>query len=171
MTNKDYSRELCEICGIERKGKLIFKKRNWDGKSWVSAGCSYKKFDFSSIPDVSVDIIPTAQWDKKNGFQYPYKYLENIKKLYDKHGYDFVEFEKADINFEQPENFVKLIELRFTTKRGDIFTVVEALQNARSFTFADRKSFLEQLLDYIFVCENFGEYIKQAIREQEWKYE
>lgn len=91
--------------------------------------------------------------------------------MYDKHGYDFVEFEKADINFEQPENFVKLIELRFTTKRGDIFTVVEALQNARSFTFADRKSFLEQLLDYIFVCENFGEYIKQAIREQEWKYE
>lgn len=74
-------------------------------------------------------------------------------------------------DFTQPENFVKLIELRFTTKRGDIFTVVEALQNGRCFTFADRKSFLDQLLDYIFTCENFGEYIKQAIREMEWVYE
>ena len=74
-------------------------------------------------------------------------------------------------DFTQPENFVKLIELRFTTKRGDVFTVVEALQNGRCFTFADRKSFLDQLLDYIFTCENFGEYIKQAIRETEWVYE
>ncbi len=74
-------------------------------------------------------------------------------------------------DFTQPENFVKLIELRFTTKRGDIFTVVEALQNGRCFTFADRKSFFDQLLDYIFTCENFGEYIKQAIRETEWVYE
>lgn len=74
-------------------------------------------------------------------------------------------------DFTQPENFVKLIELRFTTKRGDIFTVVEALQNARCFIFADRKSFLGQLLDYIFTCENFGEYIKQAIKSEGWKYE
>ena len=74
-------------------------------------------------------------------------------------------------DFTQPENFVKLLELRFTTKRGDIFTVVGALQNARCFIFADRKSFLEQLLDYIFTCENFGEYIKQAIKSEVWKYE
>lgn len=74
-------------------------------------------------------------------------------------------------DFTQPENFVKLIELRFTTKRGDIFTVVEALQNGRCFTFADRKSFFDQLLDYIFTCENFGEYIKQAIKSEVWKYE
>lgn len=74
-------------------------------------------------------------------------------------------------NFIQPENFVKLIELRFTTKRGDFFTVVEALQHGRCFIFADRKSFLEQLLDYIFTCENFGEYIRQAIKSEEWKYE
>ena len=74
-------------------------------------------------------------------------------------------------DFTQPENFVKLLELRFTTKRGDIFTVVEALQNGRCFTFADRKSFLEQLLDYIFTCENFGEYIKQAIKSEVWKYD
>ena len=74
-------------------------------------------------------------------------------------------------DFTQPENFVKLIELRFTTKRGDIFTVVEALQNGRCFTFADRKSFLEQLLDYIFTCENFGEYIKHAIKSEVWLYD
>ena len=74
-------------------------------------------------------------------------------------------------NFTQPENFVRLIELRFTTKRGDVFTVVEALQNGRCFTFADRKSFLEQLLDYIFTCENFGEYIKHAIKSEVWLYD
>lgn len=170
MTAKDYSRKLCEICGIERKGKLIFKKRDWDGKTWVCGGRSYKEFDFSSMPDVSVDIVPTAQWNEKNGFLYPYTDIEKIKKLYDKHGYDFVEFLKADINFEQPENFVKLLELRFTSKRGYVFTVAEALQRGRCFTFADRESFLEQLLDYMFTCENFGEYIKQAIRGQEWLY-
>lgn len=74
-------------------------------------------------------------------------------------------------DFTQPENFVKLIELRFTAERGDFFTVVEALQHGRCFIFADRKSFLEQLLDYIFACENFGEYIKQAIKSEVWKYE
>lgn len=110
--------------------------------------------------------------------------LEGINVLYNEDNYD--EFCEMRLNkglliptgtkavfpdFTQPENFVKLIELRFTTKRGDIFTVVEALQNGRCFTFADRKSFLDQLLDYIFTCENFGEYIKQAIREMEWVYE
>lgn len=110
--------------------------------------------------------------------------LKDINVLYNEDNYD--EFCEMRLNkglliptgtkavfpdFTQPENFVKLIELRFTTKRGDIFTVVEALQNGRCFTFADRKSFLDQLLDYIFTCENFGEYIKQAIREMEWVYE
>lgn len=107
MTNKNLSRELCEICGIE--AKII---EDYDGNEY--------------------EIFP---------------------------------------DFTQPENFVKLLELRFTTKRGDIFTVAEALQNGRCFTFADRKSFLEQLLDYIFTCENFGEYIKQAIKSEVWKYE
>lgn len=110
--------------------------------------------------------------------------LEGINVLYNEDNYD--EFCEMRLNkglliptgtkavfpdFTQPENFVKLIELRFATKRGDIFTVVEALQNGRCFTFADRKSFFDQLLDYIFTCENFGEYIKQAIREMEWVYE
>lgn len=110
--------------------------------------------------------------------------LKGINALYNEYNYD--EFCEMRLNkglliptgtkavfpdFTQPENFVKLLELRFTTKRGDIFTVAEALQNGRCFTFADRKSFLEQLLDYIFTCENFGEYIKQAIKSEVWKYE
>lgn len=171
MTTKNLSRELCEICGIERKGKLVFKKRNWDGKTYVCAGRGYKEFDFCSTPEATVDIIPTKDYKQTNGFHYPYSDIERIKKEYDKNGYDFVEFRQRTIDFTQPENFVKLLELRFTTKRGDIFTVAEALQNGRCFTFADRKSFLEQLLDYIFTCENFGEYIKQAIKSEVWKYE
>lgn len=74
-------------------------------------------------------------------------------------------------DFEQPENFVKLMELRFITEKGGILTVVEALQDGRCFTFTGRKSFLFELLDYIFKCEKFGEYIKRAIKETEWMYD
>lgn len=35
-------------------------------------------------------------------------------------------------DFEQPENFVKLMELRFITEKGGILTVVEALQDGSS---------------------------------------
>lgn len=115
MMNKNLSRELCEICGIEAKW-IEYTTETTDG--YVNSG---KKRIF---PD-----------------------------------------------FTQPENFVKLLERKFTIKRGDCFTVAEALQNGRCFIFADRKSFLEQLLDYISTCEKFGEYIKQAIKLEVWKYD
>lgn len=115
------------------------------------------------------------------GIRVLYK-IEDIKILQSETALHLINLARANTNykdigaepvypdFTQPDNFVKLLELRFTTKRGYIFTVVEALQNGRCFIFADRKSFLEQLLDYIFTCKNFGEYIKQAIRETEWVY-
>lgn len=200
MTTKDYSRALCEICGIERKGKLIFKKRDWDGKTWVCGGRSYKEFDFSSMPDVSVDIVPTAQWNKKNGFLYPYTDIEKIKKLYGEHGYDFVEFLKADINFEQPENFVKLEELMLAELAKQRLTVVKWVHYysdnilmheyilitkcghkfkfkhndiAVDNWFVERENRTECLILFILrkVLPICGDSLKQGIREQEWKYE
>lgn len=143
MTTKDLSRELCEICGIEAKQ---FTK---DFKTREKAASFGRKI--TGIP-------------KYRGNKFDIGSYTDNQSIYQVHWKEFPDF-------TQPENFVKLFELRFTTKRGDIFTVVEALQNARCFIFADRKSFLEQLLDYIFTCENFGEYIKQAIKSEVWKYE
>lgn len=158
------SKELCEICGIERKGKLIFRKRGWDGRNWISAGRGYKEFDFESIPEVTVDIIPTAQWNKKNGFQYPYTYIEKIKKLYDEHGYDFVEFNKANINFEQPENFVKLFELNIPDSS---VTVGAAICFCNRRHLNNRDDFLESVIQ----LAKYNNDIKQAIKETEWVYE
>ncbi len=143
MTTKDLSRELCEVCGIEAKQ---FTK---DFKTREKAASFGRKI--TGIP-------------KFRGNKFDIGSYTDNQSIYQVHWKEYPDF-------TQPENFVRLIELRFTTKRGDVFTVVEALQNGRCFTFADRKSFLEQLLDYIFTCENFGEYIKHAIKSEVWLYD
>lgn len=166
----DLSRQLCELCGIERKGKLIFRKRDWDGRSWISAGCGYKEFDFKSIPEIRVDIIPTKDYDEKNGFQYPYSDIERIKREYDKNGYDFVEFSQRTIDFTKPENFKKLFELKIHIFEVDTTLALYLTHNS---TMATAEDFLENLL---FILEKLCdldtvESIKQSIREAEWVYE
>ena len=69
---KTLSEQLCEIVGLEIPGKLVFRKRNWDKKTYINSGHGYKEFDFKSQPDAYVDIIPTRNWDEKNGFSFPY---------------------------------------------------------------------------------------------------
>ena len=150
MSN-NLSKQLCELCGIERKGKLIFKKRDWDGRSWISAGRGYKEFDFKSIPEIRVDIIPTKDYDEKNGFQYPYSDIERIKREYDKNGYDFVEFSQRTIDFTKPENFVRLYEILHGQS-------------------------LEDYLKYLCIRITYekgwsNEAMKAAIREAEWVYD
>ena len=184
MTKKTLSQKICEVCGIEPKGKLIFEKRNWDKKTWISAGHGYKEFDFKSIPTAEVDIIPTKLYNEKNGFQYPHSMIDEIKKLYDENGYDFKEFEAKFIDFENNNNnFEKLLEI--VSKKAsvsfchngtyygcsiyyffkDIFEAVEGtLQH----------SFLNTLLvqDLRNPCKpKLLEQIKQTIRAEEWKYE
>ena len=117
MTNKSLSQKICEACGIEPKGKLVFEKRNWDKKTWICAGTTYKKFDFESTPDVKVYIVPTIEYDEKNGFEYPYSRIEEIKKLYNDNGYDFIEFEAKFPDFQyNNNNFVKLLNLYFSPR-------------------------------------------------------
>lgn len=173
MTN--LSKELCEICGIERKGKLIFRKRDWDGRCWISAGRGYKEFDFTSIPEVTVDIIPTKDYKETNGFQYPYTDIEKIKKIYNEHGYDFVEFKQNVIDFTQPDNFVKLWELKIKHPQ-----TLEMLSLNEYLKYSNRKSFLTSMIVRLQTWDSSltNEYqkvwlreLKQAIRKAEWVYE
>ena len=160
MTN--LSKELCEICGIEREGKLIFRKRDWDGRSWISAGRGYKEFDFESIPEVTVDIIPTKDYKETNGFQYPYTDIEKIKKIYNEHGYDFVEFRQNVIDFTSPENFVRLLKIA-----ND---VLGSVHFATAYTKNKPDIFEEQVLLHYLPIAKLNEGFKQAIREAEWVY-
>ncbi len=162
-SKKDLSRELCEICVIERKGKLIFKKRDWDKKTYICSGHGYKEFDFKSIPEAAVDIVPTKDYKETNGFLYPYSDIERIKEEYDKNGYDFVEFRQRTINFEQPENFVKLLKIANDVLGSVHFTT--------AYTKNKPHIFEEQVLLHYLPIAKLNEAFKQAIREMEWVYE
>ena len=52
--------------GHKRRTRKKYGKRNWNDKCYVSAGCGYKEFDFTSCPEVFVNILPD------------YKYKEDI---------------------------------------------------------------------------------------------
>lgn len=182
MTNKSLSQQLCEACGIEPKGKLVFEKRNWDKKTWLSAGVGYKQFDFESTPNVSVDIIPTEFYNEKNGFQYPYSRIDEIKKLYDKNGYDFIEFAAKFIDFENNNNnFVKLLEI--VSKKSSVsFCHNGTYYGCSIHYFFDhifeavegtlQHNFLNTLLvqDLRNPCKpKLLEQIKQAIKNEQWE--
>lgn len=169
MTN--LSKELCEIYGIEREGKLVFKKRDWDGKTYICAGHGYKEFDFKSTPTVTVDIIPTRDYKETNGFQYPYSDIDLIKKEYDKNGYNFVEFRQRTIDFMQPKNFVKLMELRVNGLSGGNLTLMGILN--KEYWLSDRQDYIKFIYKYYIpsLTPFWHEQLKQAIRAEEWIYE
>lgn len=157
---KTLSEQLCEIVGLEIPGKLVFRKRNWDKKTYINSGHGYKEFDFKSQPDAYVDIIPTRNWDEKNGFSFPYSAIENIKKIYDEHGYDFIKIQTKRLDFEQPENFVKLLELK-TEDYGTILDIIST-----DYSLSTRIDFLQCL--YLRLATNAYsdiDQIKQSIRD------
>lgn len=179
-SKKDLSRELCEICVIERKGKLIFKKRDWDKKTYICSGHGYKEFDFKSIPEAAVDIVPTKDYKETNGFLYPYSDIERIKEEYDKNGYDFVEFRQRTINFTQPENFIKLLNFYYRFFQGvDICAFEDEVREleARGEQISIQNDFLAMLIfdlqnrEHGFNLDINFEVFTQAIRETEWVYE
>lgn len=169
MTN--LSKELCDICEIEREGKLVFKKRDWDGKTYICAGHGYKEFDFKSTPTVTVDIIPTRDYKETNGFQYPYSDIDLIKKEYDKNGYNFVEFRQRTIDFMQPENFVQLMDLKIKGLTNSNMTLMGLLN--QEYRLTKREDYIRFL--YLYHITYLNPYcrnnLKQAIRAEEWIYE
>lgn len=118
ITTAELSDKLCKICNIEVPGRLKFFKRGWNGKSYIMSGHGYKQFDFTSQPYVDVRILPTCEYNDEMGFVFPYTEIENIKKIYDENGYDFIEFKTASIDFEKLTNFTKLLEI--ITKHSSI---------------------------------------------------
>lgn len=180
---KNLSKQLCELCGVERKGKLIFRKRDWDGRSWISAGCGYKEFDFKSIPETSVDIIPTKDYKETNGFQYPYTDIEKIKKIYNEHGYDFVEFRQNVIDFTSPENFVRLFKLITTLEyySYDVgnyyipyiptFKQISCLRTEEAEYTSENIDPIEAFLTCVIKCAIKEKDTADYIKETEWKYE
>lgn len=166
MTN--LSKELCEICGIEPKGKLVFKKRDWNG-TYISSAKGYKEFDFKSTPEVTVDIVPTKDYEETNGFLYPYSDIERIKEEYDKNGYDFVEFRQRTINFEQAENFVKLMDLKVEGLSASNLPLMGLLN--KEYWLSSRPDYIEFLYKYYIpgLVPYWQEKLKQAIRQATWE--
>lgn len=83
-------------------------------------------------------------------------------------------------DFGEPENFVKLIELKPLKTHKPLFGEVTALTyffNKSAFILDCRKDFLKMLINTIngysddFIQKSSQAKIKQSIREAEWKYE
>lgn len=177
----ELSKLICEKCKIQTSGKLIFRKRNWNDRHYISAGCGYKEFDFTSCPETSVNILPDYKYKEEMGWQYPYKQIEEIKKIYDKNGYDFVEFRTKTIDFESPENFMKLFKLITTIENFDIRTgnfMIPYIPSYRQITIlktdvgeysSENTDPIKAFLTCVFKCISNDKDTADYIRETEWE--
>lgn len=119
-----------------------------------------------------MDIIPTKNWDEKNGFSFPYSAIENIKKIYDEHGYDFIKIQTKKLNFEQPENFVKLFNLQVEQVEDNQTKPTVSGFISDYHWFNDTNGFLEMLIselkendEYNTIENQWRDSIKQSIRD------
>ena len=164
---ENISNRLMEVCEIQSRGKLIFVKRDWDKKTYICAGHTYKQFDFDSAPTASVYIIPDEEYKETNGFQWPHKDIDKIIKLYNDNGYDFVEFEQRTIDFTKPENFVKLFNLK-------VYEHECASTLAHMVTHDHCVNSTEEFIYYMVLMIENGRCsynLAKLIKEQTWKYD
>ena len=83
-----------------------------------------------------------------------------IQQIYDEHGYDFIKIQTKRLDFEQPENFVKLLELK-TEDYGTILDIIST-----DYSLSTRIDFLQCL--YLRLATNAYsdiDQIKQSIRD------
>lgn len=93
----------------------------------------------------------------------PYILLEDNCRVYDNNG-ELCEQYVHKLNFEQPENFVKLFNLQlYQTTLAAIITYDSIILNTRDFI----SSVIQELKDTHYDTSE----IKQAIRDEEWIYE
>lgn len=154
MTNKDLSRELCEICGIKAKQ---FTK---DFKTREKAASFGRKI--TGIP-------------KFRGNKFDIGSYTDNQSIYQVHWKEFPDF-------TQPENFVKLQKLLIENGMGfaiQLFDYPTKLKisfcwDDQNFTFKIFGDSLEEvfLRFAIQICELDDEGdIKQAIKSEVWKYD
>ena len=139
MTN--LSKELCEICGIEPKQ---FTK---DFKTREKAASFGRKI--TGIP-------------KFRGNKFDIGSYTDNQSIYQVHWKEFPDF-------EQPENFVKLLEIIHARMSIEGLLMCEINEDSLTRRFLKLViKFLNGELGYI---ETKIDAVKQAIRAEEWKYE
>lgn len=74
------------------------------------------------------------------------------------------------LDFEQPENFVKLMELRVDGLSGGTLTLMGILN--KEYWLSDRQDYIKFLYKYYIpaLTPLWQDELKQAIRETEWVY-
>lgn len=74
-------------------------------------------------------------------------------------------------NFEQPENFVKLMELKVKGLSGGNLTLMGILN--KEYWLSDRQDYIRFLCQYFIsdLTSYWQDKLKRAIRETEWVYE
>ncbi|CDE59260.1 unknown [Fusobacterium sp. CAG:439] len=171
MKTKDYSRELCEICGIEAKQFIK----------------DFKTRDRAASFGRKITGLP-----KFRGNKFAIGSYTDNQSIYQVHWKEFPDFTK-------PENFVKLEELMLAELAKQRLTVVKWVHYFSDNTlmheyilitkcghkikfkhngievdnwFVERENRTECLILFILrkVLPICGDSLKQAIREQEWLY-
>ena len=99
----------------------------------------------------------------------PYIKTEDNCRVYDNEG-ELCEQYVYKLNFEQPENFVKLMELRVDGLSGGTLTLMGILNN--EYWLSDRQDYIEFLYKYYIpaLTPLRQDELKQKIRETEWVY-
>lgn len=138
MNNENLSKNLCEICGIKPHYGV-----------------------YANFGDLDDDWhLVTNESKCKLIAEYRYSYgvededLRNLKPEY----YP---------DFEQPENFVKLLELNAINGTSLWWTINSGSVLCNESLPSNRKEFLKMVCRFI----KNKEYIKQVIKSQEWAYE
>ena len=136
MTTTDYSRKLCEICGSKPR---------------------YGVYENFGDLDNNFQLVTNER---------KYRLIADTRHHYGVEDEDLRNLEpKYYPNFEAPENFVRLFELKAD---GGTLAKNITISNA----IGSRKGFIKAIVDFLFADESLAvPDIKQAIREQEWSYE
>lgn len=99
----------------------------------------------------------------------PYTITEDNCRVYDNDG-ELCEQYVYKLNFEQPENFVKLMELKVEGLSAGNLTLMGILN--KEYWLSDRHDYIKFLCQYHFpdLTPYWQDKLKQAIRETEWVY-
>ncbi len=145
------SQQLCELCGIKPRYFIEFTRTSGCG----AIAKSLSTFSYRTIRSAKNYII-----EHKNETESELRIVQRYP------------------DFENPENFVKLFELKTlgdATLFSNVITyaVDRVVDKHVYYIFRDRQSFLKLLIEYLesdVYQERFIKSVKQAIASEEWEY-